>query len=94
MQNIQRPSILKYKCIYKNLYINFRTLRPCGLPQRMFITYMKNKQHDVAKEIKEFMTLISRNLFLKSQCRSNFVLRPNGSKVLSFFIQSDSLVSL
>jgi hypothetical protein len=29
-------------------------LRPCGLPQRKFITYMKNKQHDVTKEIKEF----------------------------------------
>ena len=31
---------------------------------------------------------------MKSQCRSNFMFRPNDSKVLSFFIQSDSLVSL
>ena len=36
-------------------------------------------------EIKEFMTLISRNLFMKSQCRSNFVLRPKGPLSLSKF---------
>ena len=31
------------------------------------------------------MTLISRNLFMKSQCRSNFVLRPKDPLSLSKF---------
>jgi len=40
---------------------------------------MKNKQHDVTKEIKDFMTLISRNfVYEKSMSIQNV-----GSKVLS-----------
>jgi hypothetical protein len=58
--------------LHKNLYINFRTLRPCGLPQRKFITYMKNKQHDVTKEIKEFITLISRNFVYEKSMSIQF----------------------
>jgi hypothetical protein len=58
--------------LHKNLYINFQALRPCGLPQRKFITYMKNKQHDVTKEIKEFITLISRNFVYEKSMSIQF----------------------
>ena len=45
--------------LHKKLYINFQTLRPSSV--EVYYIYMKNKQHDVTMEIKEFMTLISRN---------------------------------
>ena len=55
--------------LHKNLYINFRTLRPCGLPQRKFITYMKNKQHDVTKEIKEQYIYIYMSYMMAILCQ-------------------------
>ena len=43
-----------YIYIYIYTKISILISERCGLPQRKFITYMKNKQHDVTKEIRVY----------------------------------------
>jgi hypothetical protein len=63
---------IKYIYIYIHTKISILISERCGLPQRKFITYMKNKQHDVTKEIKEFITLISRNFVYEKSMSIQF----------------------
>jgi hypothetical protein len=46
------------------------TLRPSSA--EVYYIYMKNKQHDVTNEIKEFMTLISQNFVYEKSMSIQF----------------------